>query len=51
MLKVKAKTQLLEWLKMGIQHKVITEKKAKDLYEEKFAPMKELDFLKMLHEA
>lgn len=37
------KVMFLEWLKSGVTSKVITMKKAKDLYERDYAPVKNFD--------
>lgn len=34
------KTMLLEWLKEGVLSKIISERKAKQIYESKYAPVK-----------
>lgn len=44
------KIQFLDWLKTGVQHGVITEKKAKDIYETKYAKLTMMDFLDILYE-
>jgi hypothetical protein len=41
---------LLEWLKTGVQHGVITEKNAKDIYETKYAKLTMSSFLDILYE-
>lgn len=43
------KAMFLDWLKMGVQHGVITEKKAKDLYEGRYTVLTRAEFLDILY--
>jgi hypothetical protein len=44
------KLVFLDWLRKGVEHGVITEKKAKDIYETRYAKMKMMDFVEILYE-